>query len=117
MYALLVTWDLSEGAKTDREALRSYLLERSMPRFRQMDGLRQKVWISQPNGKWGAMYLFESDAARQAAIDHLPESPVVELTGRHPTYETFDVEAVVEGAHSGSDLLSAGAVHEAKVAG
>ena len=116
MYALLVTWDLSEGAKTDREALREYLVERSMPRFRQMDGLRQKVWISQPNGKWGAMYLFENDAARQAAIVHLPESPVVELTGKHPTFETFDVEAVVEGAHSGTDLLSAGAVHEAKVA-
>lgn len=108
MYGLLVTWDLSEGAKATREDLRPYLRERSIPRFKQMAGLRQKTWISQPHGKWGAFYVFESDAARQAAIDHLNESPVVEITGKLPSYETFDVEAVVEGAHSGSDLLGAG---------
>ncbi|MDZ7729725.1 MAG: hypothetical protein U5Q44_16840 [Dehalococcoidia bacterium] len=108
MYALLVTWDLSSGAKTDREGLRPYLRERSVPRFRELAGLRQKVWLSQPGGKWGALYLFESEEARKTAIDHLHESPVVELTGKLPEHELFDVEAVVEGDHSGSELVTAG---------
>jgi hypothetical protein len=108
MFGLLVFWDLAEGAATDREGLRDYLRERSIPRFREMEGLRQKVWLSQPDGKWGALYLFETEAAREAVIAHLDESPVVELTGKRPTWERFDVEAVVEGKHAGSDLLSAG---------
>ncbi len=108
MYGLIVFWDLAEGAKTDRDGLRDYLREESMPRFQQMEGLRQKIWMSQPDGKWGAVYVFESDGARQAAIDKLGQSPVVEKTGKMPQWEAFDVEAVVEGQHSGSDLLSAG---------
>lgn len=41
-------------------------------------------------------------------VEHLSESPVVEITGKLPTFEFFDVEAVVEGQHSGIDLLAAG---------
>lgn len=107
--ALLVLWDLSAGSDATFEELRDYLRERSIPRFEQLDGLRQKTWISDPaSGKWGALYLFDERGQAQAVIDHLSESPVVTLTGRTPTAQLFDVEAVVEGQHSGVDLLIAG---------
>ncbi len=107
--ALLVLWDLSEGSGATFDELRDYLRERSIPRFEQLEGLRQKTWISSPaSGRWGALYLFEERDQAQAVIEHLAESPVVTLTGRHPTAEIFDVEAVVEGQHSGLDLLMAG---------
>lgn len=107
--ALLVLWDLSAGSGASFDELRDYLRERSIPRFEQMEGLRQKTWISDPaSGKWGARYLFEERGQAQAVIDHLDESPVVTLTGRRPSAQMFDVEAVVEGQHSGFDLLVAG---------
>ena len=107
--ALLVRWDLSSGADATFEELREYLRERSIPRFEQLDGLRQKTWISDPaSGAWGALYLFEERSQAQAVVDHLGESPVVAITGRMPTAQMFDVEAVVEGRHSGVDLLIAG---------
>lgn len=56
----------------------------------------------------GRLYLFEERVQAQAVIDHLGESPVVALTGRTPAAHLFDVEAVVEGQHSGLDLLAAG---------
>ncbi len=118
MYALLVTWDLSSGSNATFEELRTYIAERSIPRFEQMVGLRQKTWVSNPTSQtWGAMYLFEERAQAQAVIDHLPSSPVVELTGLMPTYEIFDVEAVVEGRHAGTDLLTAGLARGALDAG
>lgn len=107
--ALLVLWDLSDGSNATFEELRDYLRERSIPRFESMEGLRQKTWISDPaSGKWGALYLFDQRGQAQAVIDHLGESPVVTLTGRMPAAQLFDVEAVVEGKHSGVDLLVAG---------
>ena len=109
MHGLLVLWDLSKGSKASFGELREYLRAESMPRFRTMAGLRQKTWISNPDtGKWGALYLFETREQAQAVIDHLPQSRVVELTGMLPTWELFDVECVVEGEHSGIDLLAAG---------
>ena len=107
--ALLVLWDLSEGSGATFEELRDYLRERSIPRFEALEGLRQKTWISSAaSGKWGALYLFDERHQAQAVIDHVVESPVVAMTGKHPTAELFDVEAVVEGQHSGIDLLATG---------
>lgn len=108
MHALLVLWDLTESTATFEE-LRDYLVERSIPRFEQLEGLRQKTWISDPESRrWGALYLFEEREQAQAVVDHLPESPVVAITGRLPTHQIFDLEAVAEGQHSGIDLLAAG---------
>lgn len=108
MHALLVLWDLTDSPATFEE-LRDYLVERSIPRFEQLEGLRQKTWISAPESRrWGALYLFEERSQAQAVLDHLAESPVVEITGKLPSYELFDVEAVVEGQHSGIDLLTTG---------
>jgi hypothetical protein len=111
MHALLVLWDLSSGSGASLEELRDYLWERSMPRFRQMEGLRQKTWISNPDtGKWGALYLFERRDQAEEVISHLDESPVVAMTGKKPTWQIFDVETIVEGQHEGTDLLSTGLV-------
>jgi hypothetical protein len=117
MYALLVLWDLSAGSKASFEELREYLWEKSMPRFRQMAGLRQKTWISNPEtGHWGALYLFEQREQAEAVVAHLDESPVVAMTGRKATSQIFDVEAVVEGQHEGADLLSVGLAWTARQA-
>ena len=116
MHALLVLWDLTDSPATFEE-LRDYLVERSITRFEQMPGLRQKTWISSPESRrWGALYLFETRDQAQAVIDHLPESPVVEITGTLPTHELFDVEAVAEGQHSGVDLLTVGLARRAMAA-
>lgn len=112
LYALQVMWDLGpEGGASGAsiEELRAYLGERSIPRFEQMAGLRQKTWISNPEtGRWGALYLFDQPEQRQAVVDSINSSPVVEMTGIKPAFEVFDVEAVVEGAHAGTDLRVAG---------
>lgn len=112
LFALQVTWDLGPEARESSatfEELRDYLRTRSIARFEQMAGLRQKTWISNPEtGHWGALYLFDTAAQRQAVIDAVGGSPVVEMTGKAPRYEVFDVEAVVEGPHAGTHLDAAG---------
>ncbi|MCA9843401.1 MAG: YdhR family protein [Dehalococcoidia bacterium] len=111
MHALLVLWDLSTDSKATFEELREYLWTRSMPRFREMEGLRQKTWISSSDtGEWGALYVFERRDQAEAVIGHLSDSPVVELTGKRPTARIFEVEAIVEGQHDGADLLTSGLV-------
>ena len=80
-----------------------------MARFRKKEGLRQKVWVSNAaTGRWGAMYLFETREAAEAQARTVTKPE--EMTGVKPTVELFEVEAVVEGQHSGTDLLGAGLV-------
>ena len=109
MRAVIVLWDLSTGSKVTFAELRRYLREESIPRFRQVEGLRQKTWISDPaTGGWGAMYLFETREQADDLVAHIGGGKVVELTGLQPTVREFDVEAVVEGRHAGTDLLGSG---------
>jgi len=111
MRAVIVLWDLSSGSKVTFAELRRYLREESIPRFRQLEGLRQKTWSSDPGtGAWGAMYLFETREQADNLVAHIGSGKVVELTGVAPTVREFDVEAVVEGRHAGTDLLGAGLV-------
>ncbi|HEY5476092.1 MAG TPA: YdhR family protein [Tepidiformaceae bacterium] len=109
MHALVVIWDLSAGSKISMEGLREYIRDESMTRFRQVEGLRQKTWISNPEtGRWGAVYLFEKREQADDVVAHVNEGRVVQLTGLTPSIERFDVEAVIEGKHSGIDLLTSG---------
>lgn len=109
MHALIVTWDLSAGSKVSIEKLREYIRDESMARFRQVVGLRQKTWISNPETqKWGAVYLFERREQADDVVAHVNTGRVVQLTGLKPTIERFEVEAVIEGVHSGVDLLTIG---------
>jgi len=113
MRAVIVLWDLSSGSKVTFEELRRYLREESMPRFRQVEGLRQKTWISNPaTGSWGAMYLFETKEQADDLVAHIGGGQVVKLTGLQPRVQQFDVEAVIEGHHTGTDLLRAGLAWE-----
>lgn len=109
MHALVVTWDLSAGSKSSIEELREYIRNESMARFRQVEGLRQKTWISNPETqRWGAFYLFERREQADEVVAHVNEGRVVQLTGLKPSIERFEVEAVIEGQHSGVDLLTTG---------
>ncbi len=109
MHALLILWDLSTGSKVTVAELRTYIREESMARFRRVEGLRQKTWLSNAErGEWGALYLFETRAQADEVVAHVMEGRVVQLTGLRPEVRRFDVEAVVEGRHSGFDLLSSG---------
>lgn len=113
MHALLILWDLSAGSKMNVNELRRYIRDESMARFRQVEGLRQKAWISNAEaGRWGAFYLFETSEQADEVVAHVMEGRVVQLTGLRPTVERFDVEAVVEGRHGGTDLLNSGLAWE-----
>ncbi len=109
MHALVVTWDLSAGSKISIEDLRNYIRDESMARFRQVEGLRQKTWISNTETqRWGAVYLFEKQEQADEVVAHVNEGRVVQLTGLRPSIERFEVEAVIEGRHSGTNLLTSG---------
>jgi hypothetical protein len=109
MHALIVTWDLSAGSKISIEKLREYIRDESMARFRQVEGLRQKTWISNADTQcWGAVYLFERRDQADEVVAHVNEGRVVQLTGLKPSIERFEVEAIIEGQHSGVDLLASG---------
>ena len=54
-----------------------------------------------------ALYLWETEAALEAALPHLGSS-VRERSGRDPRFQRFDVEAIVEGRHATPDLARVG---------
>ena len=109
MWALLVLWDLSSGSKMSVDELRSYIRDESLAKFREREGLRLKVWISnRETGRWGAMYLFESREAAEAQAGTVTRPEL--MTGVRPTVELFEVEAAAEGRHAGTDLLTTGLV-------
>ncbi|TWP46985.1 hypothetical protein FKR81_33585 [Lentzea tibetensis] len=86
MKAVIAWWD----PPCDVAALRASLDEEA---WAAVPGLVAKFWISSPDGKWGAVMVFESaDAARQA----LPPNRSAELIGRPASVRhAFDVEALV----------------------
>ena len=107
MIALLMQSDLSATHGT-LEALRTYIADQSVPKYRQMEGLRLKIFLSDAAGDtFGALYLWESEAALEAALPHLGSS-VRERSGSAPRWQRFAVEAIVEGRHSTPDLSHVG---------
>jgi hypothetical protein len=109
MRAVLVLWELSSGSNVTIAELRDYLRNESIARFRQLQGLRQKTWVSNEAMRtWGAMYLFETREQADALVEHVAEGRAAELIGLQPRVQEFDVEAVVEGRHAGTELLAAG---------
>src|SRR5690606_8395035 len=113
LYAVQVMWDLGVNAEHSRasyEDLREYLRTKSIALFEGMEGVRQKVWVSNPEtGRWRAMYLLDSKERQQAVLELAKTSAVTTQTGLQPaSVETFEVEAVAEGVHTGIDLRTAG---------
>ena len=107
MIALLMLADLSATHGT-LDALRMYIAERSVPKYRQMDGLRLKVFLSDARGDaFGALYLFETEQALEAVLPELGSS-VRERWGVTPRFQWFEVEAIVQGRHTTPDLSRVG---------
>jgi hypothetical protein len=98
MHCTLILWNLSQSSQTV-QSLREYLRDYAVEAYGQVDGLRQKIWVSStgPEGEmWGAVYLW--DDPEQAYGRPPGVSRVVELIGYAPTQRTyFSVEAAVTG--------------------
>ena len=99
MKATISWWDL-RGSDQTIDSLRVYLREEGVAPWAQIHGLRLKLWISDRlTNRWGAVMLWESTTDLTAPM---PPNRATELIGYPPTYRmTTDVEAIVEGIHSG----------------
>jgi hypothetical protein len=105
MIALLVLFDLTHSS-IGLDALRSGISE-SLERYRELDGLRQKVYLSAASDTFGGFYLFESEEALASALPRLGAA-TQQRTGVVPRILRFDVDAIVEGRHTTPDLTRAG---------
>jgi hypothetical protein len=105
MIAVLVLFDLTHSS-VGLDALRSGIAE-SVTRYRELDGLRQKVYLSAASDTFGGFYLFESEAALATALPRLGIG-TQRRTGVAPRILRFDVEAIVEGRHTTPDLTRVG---------
>ena len=112
MLLRLVLWNLADS-KTTIEELRRYLRDESVDAFAETPGLRFKVWVSdEVTERWGAIYLWESRAAADAALG-ASGSRAAELIGKPPDLaEEFDVEATIEGRFDEEELSRLGLAFE-----
>ena len=109
MFALTVLWDLSTGTRAGIDQLRTYIRDESLDKFRARKDLVQKVWISNSEtNRWGAFYLFETREAAEEQARTVTKPEI--MTGIKPTVELFEVEAAVEGLHSGANIFTSGLV-------
>lgn len=99
MRADITWWDLAESGQTI-DSLRGRLRDEGVEEWSGVPGLRLKFWISdRQTDRWGAVMLWD-DTADPAAP--LPTNRALELIGFPPTLRLVtEVEAVVEGLHSG----------------
>jgi heme-degrading monooxygenase HmoA len=92
------------------EAIESRFRERAH-QFRDMDGLLQKFYIhDEESGRVGAIYLFDSEASRDALFDseiharlrNGPDVRDLDISTFHvvfPLYDSGSVSASVDGQH------------------
>ncbi|WP_433009015.1 hypothetical protein [Kribbella sp. CA-294648] len=102
MKATIAWWDLAGTGQTI-DTLRAHLREEGVEPWAQVQGLRLKFWISdRETNRWGAVMLWETSPDPAAP---LPPNRATELIGSAPTHRmATEVEAVVEGVHSGRGL-------------
>lgn len=107
MNALLLTWDLTAAPGTTLQELRGYIANESWARYADRASLCQKVWFSSETGRiFGAFYLWATEEAMEHEIRTMYR--VEAMTGVPPTVQRLNVEAIQEGNHDVTDLLSAG---------
>ncbi|MFD8430354.1 hypothetical protein ACFV1R_22445 [Streptomyces coelicoflavus] len=99
MKATISWWDLTGSGQTI-DSLRVYLRDEGVEPWTEVHGMRLKFWMSdRQNNRWGAVMLWDSGADLTAPM---PPNRATELIGYPPTVRMLsDVEAVVEGIHSG----------------
>ncbi len=98
MKATIAWWNLDKSDQTIG-SLRQHLKDEWTSPWESVDGLRLKIWISDPdNNLWGALMLWEaSDFMSQP----LPPNHAAKLIGYPATLRfTFDVDAIIEGNYS-----------------
>jgi hypothetical protein len=111
MKALLVLFELRASFGTLAE-LRAYIAEKSAPKYKQVEGLRMKIFLSDEEGnRTGALYLWESEQALEAYVPQIGASSF-QQRGVIPELHRFNVEAIVEGRHHTPDLAQAGSATE-----
>ena len=108
MKALLLKWDLSNNDPAIFEQLRAYIARESWERYANREGLRQKVWFSNPKERvFGGFYLWDTHEAMEEEIASMYR--VEAMTGVPPAITRLDVEAIQEGNYVSGDLCSMGA--------
>lgn len=95
MKATIAWWNLDRSEQTI-DLLRKHLGEGGISEWENVQGMRLKFWISDPeNNLWGAVLVWESEHAMHQV---LPPNRASELIGYPPTTRfTFEVEARITG--------------------
>lgn len=101
-YGLSVRWSLEDAPEGVEARLREYVVETSMARFAQREGLAFKSWGMRAGRWFEGIYVWDTLGSRDAfATSFAAEvagSPVSVLVGSSPMWvEPFEVVAVVEG--------------------
>jgi hypothetical protein len=111
MYSLLLNWDLSNQTKEIIQTLREYIAKESWERYRNKEGLIQKVWYSnEDTAQFGAFYLWETKEALEQEVATMYR--VKSVTGVDPTITVSNIEAVQEGIHNIRNIFKAGLAWE-----
>jgi hypothetical protein len=94
----IVWWDLAGSGQTI-ESLREHLRDGAVEQWHDVEGLRLKLWIADPeHDRWGAIMWWDTD---RPANRPLPPNRAAELIGYPPTHRIrFEVAAVAERIHS-----------------
>jgi trans-2,3-dihydro-3-hydroxyanthranilate isomerase len=100
-------WDLDGSAQTI-DSLMSHLRDEAVRAWADVPGLRLKFWMAdRVRNRWGAVMIWEHD---RPAGQSLPPNRAAELIGWPPQHRLrFEMEAAVEGRHSGPVLHGLGA--------
>jgi hypothetical protein len=101
MYGLSIRWSLSGTPAGTEQALRDYVREESVERFRGMPGLHQKTWEMAERGFFSGVYVWASAEARASFLDAFRANPsrVTQLIGSEPELvQEWDLVAVAIGA-------------------
>ncbi|MFG3284223.1 hypothetical protein [Streptomyces sp. NPDC048111] len=105
MRVTVAWWDLADSQQTV-DSLEQDLRDGSVEPWREVEGLRLKLWIAdRERGRWGAVMWWDSAAA---AEQPLPPNRAAELIGYAPEHRVgFDVAAVAEGIDLSGPAFSA----------
>jgi hypothetical protein len=107
IYVLLLLWDLTGKPESMLRELRQYIANESWERYQNRADLRLKVWFSDAESMtWGALYIWESSAARESEIESMHH--VEAITGVAPAVRRLDLEAAQTGTHDDLPITELG---------
>jgi hypothetical protein len=101
MYGLTIRWSLSGAPAGTEQALRDYVREEGVERFRDLPGLHQKTWQMAEHGFFSGVYIWATTEARADFLERFRANPsrVTQLLGTGPELvQEWDVVGVAIGA-------------------